>query len=186
MEASAVSRLAAATSLVAWAEREGTLDAVLDVGPSTAADGDLGLFAQRDLPADAPLICIPIEHALSPEAALADPEIGAPLRTLSARLDDHQRVMLLLLHRRRLSDASPSKEYVEALPSAEALVPTLPLHWADGERDVWLRGTPLLAQARRAAAELRAFHADLVQHSLHEVHESLHVVVARHLRRDEL
>ena len=97
MEASAVSRLAAATSLVAWAEREGTLDAVLDVGPSTAADGDLGLFAQRDLPADAPLICIPIEHALSPEAALADPEIGAPLRTLSARLDDHQRVMLLLL-----------------------------------------------------------------------------------------
>ena len=44
MEASAVARLAIATSLVAWAEREGTLDAVLDVGPSTAADGDLGLL----------------------------------------------------------------------------------------------------------------------------------------------
>jgi len=157
-------RNSGADALINWLAAEGADLAPITVGAS--AYGGLGVCAATALPAGAVAFRCPCSVVLTAAAALDDPLIGPPLRHLAASdispgLDDPYRLMLLLLAHRAQGASSRWAPYIAALPGDE-LPASLPLHWPATEASELLAGTPLLAQASKAAADLAAFHREVV------------------------
>lgn len=116
--------------------------------------GGLGVFAAREIPSGCEVFRCPFSVVLTAHAALSDATIGEALRDESVAhlLDDHWRVILLLMQRRREGSA-----YTSSLPGLE-FVHSLPLHWTEQEQRELLSGTALQHQAKSMYSSLRSFH----------------------------
>jgi hypothetical protein len=152
-------RLASANALVQHLSASG---ARCDRISLKSTDGGLGVFMVESGVAGNLVFSCPCKAVLSSDGALDDEVIGGALRVQGERLNDEQRVELLLLHARRQGAGSPFAAYVDALPTDEEATEMLPAFWPEDERRTLLGGTPLLEQAEATLSALRKFHELIV------------------------
>ena len=167
-----VERAAASEGLLRWLRLEGA--AVDGVRVGVTKYGGLGVLAENEIPAGGIAFRCPCSVVLTADMALEDPVIGPPLRSIAcggtkgnegSATDQHQRLMLLLLHHRRLSERSSFAPYIQSLPGEE-LPASLPLNWPPDELRRLLGGSQLFDQASDGLRQLRQFHKDVVDGQL--------------------
>ena len=149
----------AAVGLLQWLRSEGADVARVQLKPDHRS-GELGLHAAARLENGSEALRCPTSVALTAEAALADITIG------SLRLDDEHRVLLYLLHCRRLGQASRWHAYIDSLPDEDEMLPRIPAFWPASELEHLLSGTPLYAQACATYASLQDFQQTTVEPEL--------------------
>ena len=121
--------------------------------------GGVGVFATERVAGGAELLACPCDIILCPAVALADPTIGAALR---AHVHESRwQLILMLLHCKQPGVRGPWSAYVASLPSADELLPSLPLHWEPAQLEQ-LRGSSLARKAEESLMELRRFHDEVL------------------------